>query len=41
MFVTYDEDGDDIGSALNECPAVMMILGIKFVMREEIEADAL
>jgi len=49
MFVTYDEDSEDVGRALNECfgevgPAATMILGVKFVlpdMRVEIEADAL
>lgn len=48
MFVTRDEDGEDVGRALKEAfgevePAATMILGVRFVkeeMRVEIEADA-
>lgn len=49
MFVTADEDGEDVGRALKESfgdiwPAATMILGARFIapeMKVEIEADAL
>jgi enamine deaminase RidA (YjgF/YER057c/UK114 family) len=49
MFVTADEDGEDVGRALKESfgdvgPAATMILGVRFIaseMKVEIEADAL
>jgi enamine deaminase RidA (YjgF/YER057c/UK114 family) len=48
MFVTRDEDAEDVGRALKEVfgdvrPVATMILGARFVdpeMRVEIEADA-
>jgi enamine deaminase RidA (YjgF/YER057c/UK114 family) len=48
MFVTREEDAENVGRALKEVfgdvePAATMILGVKFVdpeMRVEIEADA-
>ncbi|KIK97952.1 hypothetical protein PAXRUDRAFT_824418 [Paxillus rubicundulus Ve08.2h10] len=49
MFVTYDDDSEEVGRALKEElgdvePAATMILGAKFVspdMRVEIQADAI
>lgn len=49
MFVTADEDGEEVGRALKESfgdigPAATMILGARFIapeMKVEIEADAL